>query len=251
MSEQMGLESYLEQGGVLTSPGNAPPRYRGELLKIMASFVDSELAGSAGFADTINAAPGIKERISAARIVLEKADHAERVLKVMSEFGVDEGRYATHHPWAARLPREAPLAQARQASDMRLPVFHFPFAGWVDAVTMNVLMGEAVGVQLGELSRISYAPLADVFRSIAPREARHAILGFEGLTKIAAKEAGREVARASIAYWRPRVAESFGHAKPERFAMLKRLGLRHESADALSRRWKDQIDARLASLNLL
>lgn len=251
MSEHMAIESYLEQGGVLTSPANVPPRYRAELLKIMASFVDSELAGSAGFADTINTAPGIKERIAAARIVLEKADHAERVLKVMSEFGVDEGRYATHHPWAARLPREAPVSATRNAGDLRLPVFLFPFAGWTDAVAMNVVMGEAVGVQLGELARISYAPLADAFRAIAPREARHAILGFEGLTRIAQSEAGRAGAKQAIAYWRPRVAESFGHAKPERFAMLRRLGLRHEGADALAARWNAQLDAKLASLNLL
>ena len=35
-------------------------------LRWMASFVDSELAGAAGFADLINAAPGLKERIAAA-----------------------------------------------------------------------------------------------------------------------------------------------------------------------------------------
>ena len=72
----MPIEDYLAQGGVLTSPANVPARYRGELLRLMATFVDSELAGSAGFADTINAAPGITARIAAARITLEKADHA-------------------------------------------------------------------------------------------------------------------------------------------------------------------------------
>lgn len=75
MSETMSIEEYLRQGGVLTSPDNAPPRYRGEVLRLMASFVDSELAGAAGFADIINDAPGIKERIATARIVLEKTDH--------------------------------------------------------------------------------------------------------------------------------------------------------------------------------
>ncbi|HXV29833.1 MAG TPA: phenylacetic acid catabolic, partial [Sinorhizobium sp.] len=54
MSDTMPIEDYLAQGGVLSSPDNAPPRYRGELLRLMASFVDSELAGSAGFADIIN-----------------------------------------------------------------------------------------------------------------------------------------------------------------------------------------------------
>ena len=94
MSDTMTIEDYLAQGGVLTSPGNAPPRYRGELLRLMATFVDSELAASAGFADTINASPGITARIAAARITLEKADHAERVLRLMGEFGADQQRYA-------------------------------------------------------------------------------------------------------------------------------------------------------------
>ena len=73
-AETMPIEDYLAQGGVLTSPDNVPARYRGELLRLMATFVDSELAASAGFADTINAAPGITARIAAARIVLEKTD---------------------------------------------------------------------------------------------------------------------------------------------------------------------------------
>ena len=61
----MTIEDYLAQGGKLTSPGNVPARYRGELLRLMASFVDSELAGAAGFADTINDAPGITADIAA------------------------------------------------------------------------------------------------------------------------------------------------------------------------------------------
>ena len=68
MTQTMNLDDYLAQGGVLTSPDNAPPRYRWELLRLMSSFVDSELAASAGFADAINFAPAIKERISASRI---------------------------------------------------------------------------------------------------------------------------------------------------------------------------------------
>ena len=44
-TETMPIEDYLDQGGVLTSPVNAPARYRGELLRLMATFVDSELAG--------------------------------------------------------------------------------------------------------------------------------------------------------------------------------------------------------------
>ena len=63
----MPIEDYLAQGGQLTSPANVPARYRGELLRLMASFVDSELAASAGLADTIHDAPGITARIAACR----------------------------------------------------------------------------------------------------------------------------------------------------------------------------------------
>lgn len=250
MSDTMNIEDYLAQGGVLTSPGNVPPRYRGELMRLMATFVDSELAGSAGFADTINAAPGIKQRIAAARIVLEKADHAERVLAIMGEFGADTARYAVHHPWAARVSRDADIGATRQGGDMRLSVFHYPLKGWVDAVVMNVLMGKAVGVQLEEFSRVSYGPLAEVFREIAPREARHAELGLEGLTQIVATEEGRAQAHAAVAYWRPRVAASFGAVNSSRFETLKRFGLRHTPNSELLARWNADIDATFAGLGL-
>ncbi len=250
MPETMTLEDYLAGGGVLTSPANASPRYRGELLRLMATFVDSELAGSAGFADTINQAPGIKERIAATRIVLEKTDHAERVLDVMGSFGADVARYAVHHPWAARMVRDADLGATRHSGDMRLSVFRYPLQGWIDAVTMNVLMGLAVGVQLEEFVKVSYAPLADVFREIAPREARHTELGLEGLTKIAASENGRNEARVAVAYWRPRVAASFGSASSSRFDTLKRFGLRHRPNEALLAEWNRKADDRLKTLGL-
>lgn len=250
MSETMNIEDYLAQGGVLSSPSNVPPRYRGELLRLMATFVDSELAGSAGFADTINDAPGIKQRIAAARITLEKTDHAERVLNVMGTFGVDTVRYAVHHPWAARVDRNADLGTSRQSTDMRLSVFYYPLEGWVDAVVMNVLMGRAVGIQLSEFSKVSYAPLADVFREIAPREARHAELGLEGLTKIAATEDGRQAAKASIAFWKPRVAASFGQTDSARYETLKKFGLRHRPNAALLADWTKDVDGLLATLKL-
>lgn len=249
-AETMSIDAYLAQGGVLSSPHNVPPRYRGELLRLMATFVDSELAGSSGFADVINEAPGIKERIAAARIVLEKTDHAERVLKVMGEFGADQGRYAVHHPWAARLSRDADIGATRQGGDMRLSVFHYPLQGWTDAVVMNVLMGLAVGVQLEEFQRVSYAPLADVFHAIAPREKRHAELGLEGLQKIVATESGREAARAALAFWHPRVAATFGQAGSARYETLKKFGLRHRPNEALLAQWQQSTHSQLAALHL-
>lgn len=250
MSDTMNIEDYLAEGGVLTSPDNVPARYRGELMRLMSSFVDSELAASAGFAASINFAPGIRERIAASRITLEKADHAERVLNVMGAFGTDTARYQAQHDWAARVARDADLGTARTGGDMRLSVFHYPIEGWTDAVVMNVLMGLATDVQMDELTRVSYAPLAEVFREIAPREAGHTELGLEGLERIAAAEEGRALARAAIAYWRPRVAAAFGVAGSGRYPTLSRFGLRHSPNEALLARWEELLSAKLGPLGL-
>ena len=87
-----------------------------------ASCGRSALAGSAGFADSINWAPGIKERIAASRIVLEKADHAERVLDLMSDFGTDKALYNNAHNWSARASRDA-TSNLRRSSSAAIAAF--------------------------------------------------------------------------------------------------------------------------------
>ncbi len=249
MPEDMSIESYLAQGGVLTNPSNVPPRYRAELMKLMATFVDSELAGAAGFADIINEGPGIKERIAAAKIVLEKTDNADRVLTIMGEFGANTERYATHHPWTARLDRNADIGSTRSEHDMRLAVFNYPLQGWADAVVMNLLMGRAVAVQLAEFSLVSYQPLAEVFRAIAPIEARHAELAEEGLTKLL-EDGDKASIQTSVDYWWPRVAGSFGGNDPDRLETLKAMGLRRVGNAGLRTRWTTEAGAVLAKLGL-
>jgi len=246
MSEDMSIETYLAQGGILSNPSNVPARYRAELMRQMATFVDSELAGAAGFADIINQGPGIKERIAAAKIVLEKTDSADKVLKIMAGFGVDTARYANHHPWTARLPRDADIGATRSEHDMRLAVFNYPLRGWNDAVVMNLLMGHAVIVQLKELSQVSYQPLAEALREILPRERRHMELAFEGLDSIGASED----IKASVTYWMPRVAASFGSDQSERFERLKALGLRKTDNESLRQSWRTEVTAMLAPLGL-
>lgn len=248
--ETMNIDDYLAQGGVLTSPDNVPARYRGELLRLMSSFVDSQLAASAGFAAAINFAPSIKERIAASRITLEKADHAERVLDIMADFGTDTSRYQAQHDWAARVPRDAQLDAARRDGDMRLSVFHYPLTGWADAVVMNVLMGQAMQIQLTELTRLSYAPLAEVFREIAPRENRHFELGLEGLERLAADPASKAQLPALIAYWQPRVAATFGNPNSTRFDRLLAFGLRRSPNEELQSRWQHLIQEKLGLLGL-
>ena len=240
----MRIEDYLAQGGVLSNPTNVPPRYRAELMKLMTSFVDSELAGAAGFADIINQGPGIRERIAAARIVLEKTDHAARVLQVMESFGVDADRYADHHPWTARLDRDADIGAARGDHDMRLAVFNYPLEGWTDAVVMNLLMGRAVAVQMADFQKLSYQPLAEVFRAIAPVELRHAELAEEGISRLMAEGAGAEIL-ASVSYWWPRVAASFGQADASRFEALRAMGLRQTGTEEMRRKWEAEATAAL------
>ena len=249
MADEMSIESYLAAGGVLSNPTNVPPRYRAELLKLMATFVDSALAGAAGFVDIINEGPGIKSRMAAARIVLEKTSNADRVLQVMADFGADTGRYVDHHPWTARLPREAAVDTARSKHDMRLAVFNYPIEGWADAVVMNLLMGRAVAIQLAELSMVSYQPLAEAFRAIAPIEADHVRLANEGLARLV-QEGGTEMLQESISYWWPRVAMSFGSESSEKLDMLTGFGLRHRSNGDLRARWISETRAALRELGL-
>lgn len=249
MTEEMNIADYLAQGGRLTNPANVPTRYRAEIMKIMATFVDSELAGAAGFADVINAGPGIKERIAAARIVLEKTDNADKVLRLMGEFGANTDQYANHHPWTDRLPRETAPGTARSSHDMRLSVLNYPLDGWTDAVVMNMLMGLAVGVQLSEFVRCSYQPFAEAIREVAPREQRHTELAIEGMEKLKAQGNAAQLDD-SVAYWWPRVSESFGSGATSRSEALAKMGLRTTSNADLHDQWAKQARETLSGLGL-
>lgn len=245
-----GLLAYLAGGGKLSSPANATPRYRGELMRLMAVFVDSELAGASGFADCINLAPGVKERVIAARIVLEKFSHAERVLSLMEEFGSNATQYVTAHPWAARLDRNTDLGTRRVSGDMRLNVFHYPIYGWLDAVTMNTLMGRATLVQLGDLSGGSYQPFADALAEVIPVEKRHAQYGLEGLRQALTAGVDRIAAQASVNYWYPRVAATFGRAASEHSQVYRRYGLRLRTNEELLGAWRADVAPVLTELGL-
>jgi ring-1,2-phenylacetyl-CoA epoxidase subunit PaaA len=242
--------TYLAGGGKLSAPDNATPRYRGEVMRLMAVLTDSLMAGAAGFADCINLAPGLKERITAARIVLEKFGHAERILRLMEQFGANTAQYVSAHPWAARRDRSVDLGIRRIDGDMRLNVFHYPIFGWVDAVVLNLLMGRATAVQLDELTRCSYGPLADTVAEILPAETRHAELGEKGLHVALAKGHDKTDAQASVNYWYPRVADTFGRAASERFETYRKYGLRQRTNQELLERWRIDVAPILADLGL-
>jgi 1,2-phenylacetyl-CoA epoxidase catalytic subunit len=248
MADENDILDYLARGGKFSAPGNAPSRYRAELLRMMASFVDSEMAGAAGFADCINLGPGVKERIAASRIVLEKLDHAERVLRIMGDFGANVARYQNVHPWSARIGRDEDIGVKRRAGDMRLNVFHYPIEGWTDSVVMNVMMGGATVIQLGDLINGSYQPLAFAMRDIVGRERRHAELGEEGLRILAARgDAERRRIDDCVNYWWPRVAATFGAPRSERTELLKRFGLRARSNEDLLEEWRARMSVVLSN----
>ncbi len=248
--EDTALLDYLAHEGRLTSPDNVPPRYRRELMRLMAGFVDSELAGAAGFAEVINQAPSLAGRRLMARLVLEKLGHAERVLALMEPFGTDPALYVGLHPWEARVARDQDLGKTRQAGDMRLNVFHYPIAGWGDALVMNLLMGQASVIQLEELARCSYQPLAEAFAEIAPSEAAHRDDGAESLKELASDAAALPGLRESLGYWQPRVAASFGGDGSPRLEPMRRFGLRRTANEALRAQWQEATEAKLSELGL-
>ena len=247
---EASLQAYVSGGGKLSSPDNVTPRYRGELMRIMAVFVDSELAGASGFADCINLAPGVKERVVASRMVLEKFSHAEKVMRLMEGFGSNPAQYVTAHPWAARLDRSADLGTRRINGDMRLNVFHYPIYGWVDGVILNTLMGRASLIQLDDLSRGSYQPFNDALAEIIPVESRHAGYGLEGLRTALAAGYDPTAAQASVNYWYLRVAATFGRAASEHSETYRKYGLRQRPNEVLLADWKNDVRGILSSTSI-
>ena len=251
MVDEDSLVSFVAGGGRLSAPDNVTPRYRGELMRLMAIFVDSEMAGASGFADCINLAPGLKERITATHIVLQKFDHARQVLSLMEQFGANTDQYVGAHPWASRLDRSVNLGTRRMDGDMRLNVFHYPINGWVDAVVMNCLMGQATVVQLDELTRCSYQPLADTLAAILLVERHHAELGEHGLRAALERGHDRTDAQASVNYWYPRVADGFGSSTSDHFSQHQKYGLRRKGREELLAEWQGIVHPILSRFGLI
>jgi len=244
------LIAHIANGGRIAAAEDMTPAYRGEVMRLLVVFVDSELAGAAGFADFINRAPGLRERKTAAQIVSEKFGHAETALALLRNFGVNPMLYVRSHPWTARLDRDIDLGNRRLGGDKRLNVFHYPLEGWTDAVTMNMLMGHASAIQLADLADCSYAPLAEIMTAIAGREADHARLGEKGLRQAIERGGSPLPAQAAVNYWHPRVAATFGRLDSQRIEQDRAFGLRRRSNAEMLERWTAEMADRLASLGL-
>ncbi|HYH20824.1 MAG TPA: Phenylacetic acid catabolic protein [Azospirillum sp.] len=244
------LVAHIAAGGTIPVTADLPAGYRAELLRLMAGFADSELAGAAGLADMINRAPGLRERRTAARIVSEKYGHAETVLGLMQRFGVNPQLYVRSHCWTARFDRHMDFGNRRIGTDKRLNVFHYPVEGWVDVLVLTLLMGYAAAPQLGELAACSYEPLAAAMAEVAEREAVHVQLAGKALEQGLAEMDCAAAARASVAYWYPRVVDTFGRIDSERVDLYRRFGLRRHSNAELLRQWDATVRPHLDALGL-
>ena len=167
-------------------------------------------------------------------------------MKNVAEDGDVEGEPM---PVTDRAPRDTAPGNTRNQHDMRLSVLNYPLAGWVDAVVMNLCMGHAVVVQLEDMARASYQPLAEAMRTVIPVELRHAELAEEGLTRLGAQGQGAAIAD-SLTYWRPRVAVIFGDPSADRMEQLRAWGLRHAAAHEMRADWEARLDAALSRLGL-
>lgn len=244
------LIDRISKGEKVSQSDTLPAGYRNELMRLMVVFVDSELAGAAGFATQINSAPGVKESILASRIVSEKFSNADNILTLLKGFGVDPQLYVASHAWSARVARAVDLGQRRVGGDKRLNVFHYPLQGWVDSLVMNVMMGTASLTQLRELQSCSYQPLADAMAQILKTETTHTELGEEGLNQAIENAFSTDEVQNSVNYWYPRVAAAFGRSDSDRTDLYRKLGLMHSSNVDRRAAWEGEINDRLTRLGL-
>ncbi len=251
MRDEQALIDHVAGGGRIETAAEMSAAYRGEIVRVMTVLVDSGLAAAAGFADTINRAPGLAERQAMVRIVGEKLAHAGRLLELLQPFGVQSDLYLRTHPWAARIGRDIDLGLRRIPGDKRLNVFHYPLQSWHDALLVNWLVGLSLSIQLEDLSNSSYAPLARALAGMAAAERELAALS-EPLLATAIERDGKALpAQTALDYWYARAAATFGHRESDRFALYRRYGLRKEANDVLLGRWRTLIDPRLAVLKLM
>lgn len=249
-----GNETELLQkigaGERIADPADMTPAYRGEVVRLMTIFVDTELAWAAGYADFINRAPGMRERVVAARIVAEKLDHAQRIMTLLEDFGVKPELYIRSHAWTGRLDRHTDLGTRQVGDDRRLNVLHYPIEGWTDSVAMNALFGPATVIHLSEVAACSFAPLADAMTGILEREREHAAAAIKGLAQAVARDGSPAGGQVSVDYWYPRVTATFGRLDSTRFEQYRAFGLRRHTNAELMAKWQGDVASVLGDLGL-
>src|SRR5690625_7109946 len=113
---------------------------------------------------------------------------------------------------------------------------------------MSVLQGLAAQVQLAELAQVSYTPFAEAIRAIQEGEKEHLEQGIEALKGILTSSEHRDEVSSSFNYWRDKVSAGFSQAHPERYEMLKKFGIRHQSNERMLEEWTER-DRKSTRLN--
>ncbi len=246
--EPPSLPPHAEETVSYSKPQSVPAPLRNELVRLMKVYVDSELSSAAGFVSVINRAPGLRERMIATRVVHEKFQCADKVLKILADFGIDPDTFSGKPSLLEWRDRDAEV-EPFFVGDMRMSALNYPVTGWTDAATMNFLMGQAALLHLEEYSRVFYQPLAEVFSENVPTEEHHVSQAREGLTRLMTC-GERDVIQASLTYWWPRVLLSFPPIKPPKFQHLRRVGLRFRTNETLRKIWATETRSFLDRMRL-
>jgi 1,2-phenylacetyl-CoA epoxidase catalytic subunit len=83
-----------------------------------------------------------------------------------------------------------------------------------------------------------------------PVERRHAELGEQGLRVALENGHDKTDAQASVNYWYPRVADSFGRSASDHFDQHRKYGLRQKSREELLSSWQSIVHPILEQLGL-
>ena len=169
----------------------------------------------------------------------------------MEQFGANTAQYVGAHPWASRLDRSVNLGHAahgRRHAPQRLPLPDQRlgrFSG--DELPDGAGHGGAARRADARLLPASCrcfgehpARREDATRSSASRDCRRRW----------SRGHDRTDAQASVNYWYPRVADTFGSSTSDHFAQHRKYGLRERGREELLAQWQGLVHPMLSRFGL-
>lgn len=234
----------------INTPQEAQGPYCDVLLSLLSMFVDSQLAAAANFVDVFDFCPSVSDRVTAARVVLEKMDHADQFVQIMKEFGAETDKYMENYSWGARRERGGEAPTQALTRDKRNPVFDYPLLDWKDAMVWSVFVGHASNLQLQDLTKMSYAPAAELFEKITQNETAHNAVALESFHKYASDPANRNALQTSVDYWWPRVTASFGGKNSHAAKLLCEFGFRQHDNEYFRLKWVEDMSSLMREFGL-
>lgn len=223
-------------------------KFREIVTRILFELADSQLAGSAGYANLINIGPTLGDRVDLAMIVAEKGKIASDAYAVLQTFGLNTEQYFANNCWEGKIGRNTELGFKRASSDKRLNALLYPLYDWIDVGVFTYLMASMACMQLEEFSQSNFAPLAELAAASLPVERRHADFGARQMEKLASNAAQKEETQLRLNYWHKRVATSFGPSGSQRNELMRQHGLKRKKNEELAQEWQDKASALCSKL---